>query len=1638
MSFGLSKDQIIRTKPNSKLCYAVCMPIHYKTALFAFASDNLIFIYDRTNFSETIIETPEPSSIINLLSFITDKNYNSYILCTKSNNRIYQFSITDTSNFHVYDGIKTKSVIKSITSSLNHFFYISDTELFSCEINSNDSKFLSNVVDYNEVISSPNGSALALFSRNTQNLQVLYSPFTGQSFNFHFTSNLIDFQWNCSHYLCAVTTCSDMSIKIWLQEPTASEMQCISSIILEEPITTVAFCHNFSDAEFIVSNYHTIVQSAVPTIKRPKAQIIVTTSQSILLCREDNSQQLSVILSSGLPFDEPIATICNLIYLYSNGELVRRFDISFFTNFGLHFHQLELSSTKYLELTPFQIKFFTNEVKKFLPYKDHIITEMSNNQAIDWFTESGLDYIDINSNIRITSNAIKIKGQSIKAQLLDIQKNSMILYCASNLVTFLLIHNDEQYTFEYQSDTEVVSGSIHSEFVFCISTKTSVICFIYDNDKGYQILAKLDLQSPSIVRFHPCSYLLLAVSYENYLCFYSLRYHHFDLLKQIETVPILDFAYQKDCIVVSTKHMIYFLDINFELPKVHSMNDDYVFYTALTMSRFSVVSKILNYQVIKKEDFSIFDCSFIFESPYKNSPNNYDRFSDLKLNRWQELDEKGQRFLFSYHFSVFNDLKLIPFFSIWAYLSDTQHILIDSLDFNSVDSFIDSYTSVWVKEDSVLKQFIEYVVSKAHPSEESFETYLLLCILIKKNQMASRVASFLGQTKISECLNDKNVDRVKVEKSAYEALKIHRYSLASLFFILIEQHYQAIQVLANRPLLMLLVARILHHDQSIQEIYDKKLIFKEFEMIDDFYCRVFNKDVNGAVDILINGEIPSCDLISLEVHRCEMIRSMINIIPNCVLVNLQFCPYFMIKENQIIQGNHTEIKEIPKKDEFTFDFGESIDNDIIDYSDDYTESNQSNTMNSNEINATTPNEIQANRSQSTEIQSKSNELSINTKNEMKSVINNDHLIELFNHIHLFTPISPICFTTNELYIVHQINKLFNLQFNDKTVKILTSIIKLITDRSTIAAILFSLSFSLSKSSFIIPLLSSLDFHLENYFDEFESTKINSSKPPDLLSQFASHGIELTQNDIDIVNCLVFDKISSNLSSMKQSPVFYYLPQYFHHRHRILFEMIKSFNFSNNGIIDDISPLDLDPINNLLKMEKVCLHEKWLISFETTFKSPFYIDQSFTFTNSFLLKSGVDSPVRGISIDNVSNEKIAVVSRSLNAMNICEEKLNGKCGVDSDDEKSLYFYSPFSPYFTSKDISQQNVKPNKEFQCHWSQSKIFKTFLKVTACCSHPNNEIYVTGETNGNLRTWDYTNGISRAVYLTSFSKNQIDSISFNQSGNKVICVDKEGRVYLDDIEANSLKGTQIVCCSNKATASWFNDSNQIAVIEPQMSLFNIYDIRVSPNESSVVSPCQKSISTSQLVTLNNDNMINSSKLSTSQSFTFDCLKPIFSYQFDCPIKKKHPIDCWEYRIAFGNPKGSLYLFDIRNMAPLSKQIHKGRIRALQFHQSGTFILTGGSDNSICFIDPNQFGSSKYEVITDVLPTSIYDKKKGITAVATSKQSIVVGGYSNMIKVYTVLSEKGKAYIKSYSTAIDLRNLGSNTLDSLNEVALSD
>ena len=155
------------------------------------------------------------------------------------------------------------------------------------------------------------------------------------------------------------------------------------------------------------------------------------------------------------------------------------------------------------------------------------------------------------------------------------------------------------------------------------------------------------------------------------------------------------------------------------------------------------------------------------------------------------------------------------------------------------------------------------------PKENEVDTFILLAVLVKRMPTATRIARLAQLDRLANFFHHFSTDQkmlVRMEKSAYEAQKQHRYSLAAMFFVLRGMTAQALKVLSDQKMLCLVVARLL-------ELDDWKTYLNEWYSgyIDNFFGLWWSDQREKALQVLREYRVPKCETLYAEMHKYEML-----------------------------------------------------------------------------------------------------------------------------------------------------------------------------------------------------------------------------------------------------------------------------------------------------------------------------------------------------------------------------------------------------------------------------------------------------------------------------------------------------------------------------------------------------------------------------------------------------------------------------------------------------------------------------------------------------------------------------------------------------------------------------------------------
>lgn len=1535
---------------------------------------------------KSTIETPDATSPIVALTF--SGTYN--LFCCNKKGILYKYSFAN-GPAELVDQRDLCCKPSSFSASSDSLFYLFSGRLYQLNtyyLNS-DPLLLSNAQKHNEVMVSPCGRAIATFTRNESNPFVWFLPFSEVNRFILPESRVIDFQWGFSQLLKAVTASANGNIRVWIESPVAKEMNCVAYFHFDTPIYSVGFCnpltkwHQPQTFAPVSTNYSNIF----PSITMPYLTIIVGTNEldkNTVILEENGTPNLTRIAAVNLAHENPIATICDTRNVYIQSRTKQIITATCFTINSLSFHQIEVSSNEITTFIPYNISFMTTKIADILSTStmNNLLLQMTDKTIVNWNTMS------------ITHMAPK--RFAWKNEIYAVDKEKII--CGENRFDFGFVSSfdftsaeshgfitialsSKQISVSFYDGKfkkleiapipgEMTSATIHSTDLIAVCTTTTVHILFYLN-RIFNILSSTDFPKPyaSFLR-HPIA--LLAVSTITSLKFFVVKRKGLKICKEclteIPSTPIITLKYLDDTLYGATKHSLFRMIFNKD-QFVHQLSttDDFVFNTALSMCYFSVINERVNDRI---PDFDSFQTkleaeSFVFK-PSPCVPRYFSTFCEMLPSSWANVDNNGMKFLF---YSILTKIRpdlvqFYPLFALWALKSTDQPSLIQILNFSSISGICDSYLPLWAKDGNTLKEAVKIYVNQK-PELEDFDVYMLLCIAINKKMLASRMAKIFGEEKISSFLSQQKYTKKElliVEKTAFKAQKHHRYAFAAMFFLMKNLKYQAVAVLKETPMLMILIARI------VDEPVWPELIQTHFH--DSFYSYYWNNKFDQAIETL-KTDLPSCDFLSVELHRYELLH-VFNKPDKSFLLNLQKIPYFIIPHlayNQIshhvVDSTESEsdseefaISSTPKAVEFNF--GMKSWTTVQDSSEDEEEEDE-------------------------EEEPKETKFKL-TGVTIDEVINNMKIEEDFGfdiiksfRLPLFES-KPAEFIrpNREEHIVQLLCQLYNAQYDRSTIICLLELAeKLAVQEKTlpfVVAIYFSMSYALSETTWLTAFFgdsSRMVDYIPILVDHFRNVleKEIVTSDPDILTKLVGCDYTCDRDDIKLANYLVFHRVMSTITNMLEEGSYPILLSFLHHRHRLLFEQLENTTFTNPILTNDLEAIGLMKCPDLVnKIHKSQNEEKWNISLNDPYISPFYIDSKFKFTSGYKLKSGT-STAFDICIDQLNNQRVAIAGKQLSQLAISQAFLNGSYNLDdmtaaeddeweiiehpNDKKESTSFASPFYAKINQTPIIKDKYYIQRDFpKISWKSKLCDMKEVKARSIDNHPSSELFATGDSTGFLHMWRF--GAHLSDYLIKVSDKRITSILFNDKGDRVAATDLDGTLFISNFDT-----TSFIKLETNSTFSWLNSDVQLISYNPKENNLSVYD-------------------------------------------TLAGVDPVIKFEMEKADDKKCPMSVSNSYVSVGLSNGTVRIFDIRMGQRIGKMyLHSDVITCLKYDPSGNFFVTGSRDNSMSIVEARTFTSM--ETIKDIFPDyNPNASKRGITSIATSNQAIVACGHSSYVYAWTV------------------------------------
>ncbi|OHS95246.1 hypothetical protein TRFO_02227 [Tritrichomonas foetus] len=1654
----LTNSQILGFSPNNSRCYAATSLLQHKKTLFAFASDNLVFLFDRLTLKYQIIAIPDQTSTIVSLTF-TGYDKDTSLICVDQNGKLYFYLLSDLSK-PIYEANLGCTPI-AITASNEFLFYKTQYCLNATSVGNNwigtDKIILSETLVHDKCVVSPCGRGIAAYSRGGQNPVVWYSPFERRRrSNLPINGHISSFEWGTSEHLLAVTATEEGIVRLWIESTTSYELCCVKWFDFGCKVLSAAVCISCDiENQIQLKNCQKAMSDSrrvFPSVKRPRTLIMATIENekeksSISLLQEKSLPQLQHLGNVNMNVDVAFATFCDLKRIFSDGELKRLISAVRFSKTSLSFYQFELGKSKLTHIAPLKFDFIRSPIINIFK-KEKILTQHEDKVLYDWWKlekavekNEYLDYCNFKEGkIGILSNCVLFDNGTKENQPIcnfDYEAIFGVIEIYDKIAFIAVIGKKDIhiYTFDESFKEIPVSNSssnhqfdnlsitVHSTDLFVVSTTNSIDAYFLSKNH-YEKFGTLEADHPCAL-FIPHPLALIAVSLPQYLKLYIVWYNSFIPIEEIDPNLKNEYPYpqfrtmsilENGVILGANKHI--FLELRFsseDLPKPYSLNSNFTLITSFTLGYFYQLYVLLESQEITIESFTkkLPSESFIFpNNPPLGTPNIITQCCKSPPHGWALLDEPGLRFLFSWIFARNSpDLwRYIPFFGVWALLSKEQSALVDSLNLTSAKMLFDMMLPLWAKNVNILIKAVDILIETTIPSDNEIDTYFLFCILLNKRNTAKKIARVKNETKLANFFSIVSEDakmRTRIEKSAFEAQKQHRVALSAMFFCLRGMTKQALVVLRDDRLLLVLTARLLGEANWHEYILP--------HLMDGFYTKWWKEENEGAKQLLRNWKYQRSEILSIELHRLEMLKKFETNEPYDIL-SVQLTPGFAQaqlielaevenledsekespkqalsepnKDNEILEIEASEIEDesLTVKEVSTFDFGGAVADDWDDYDGFSSDSSENEDNNESENDANNDSKIENHENiNDNELENINEAEKEEEKVEIESNLSTRFLRDIFS-----SP-DPIFFTYNERFVVLLISSILNETYCENSLVLISKIANMLYESasgligprakqriSTTVAILYTLTLAMSKANMMMTLfMRPLNVEsLGAIVAEFMNRKPKMpTYPPNILKRFVTKEVTVKESDRELANFISFHEICKVLISQGSLSRLQMLISFFHHRHRLLFTNLKTFYFSESNYSFDLSTIGLRCQDMSERMQETLVQRKWLVSMVNPFVSPFYFGDHFDASRSFERETHFDVQLVAVCINPQNTAEIAVGSKdgiefiNLNKVKKSSTTPSSPTSADTSGDNSTSmsgtegltpFDSPFASLMSpakAEYLDPAAFYQKREFRPQWKKHRAPTRDLPVTCLASHPREPFFVAGTSSGRIYLSPFGKKFTNTTSSVMYNESSVTSISLNETGDRLLSTALDGYIYVSDF-----KTANLFVSVEGSTAAWLNNDTQIIVCEPMNKQFVVYD-------------------------------------------TIAGLSPVATFKLPKRSSCSPIAVCGPY-VLTGYDDGSVVQLDLRSQQYSTMKLHESPVTVIKYDSSQRFFVTGSQDNSIKIV--NARVDATPQILNDVFTT--YDQKsefRGVNDIAISDRTIVACGHSPSIHAWMVNDPRG-------------------------------
>jgi WD40 repeat protein len=1010
-------------------------------------------------------------------------------------------------------------------------------------------------------------------------------------------------------------------------------------------------------------------------------------------------------------------------------------------------------------------------------------------------------------------------------------------------------------------------------------------------------------------------------------------------------------------LLASADHLFFRVTLDgaiFPLPAPPS--SDYALYTALTIGHFAVVDAFLSGRTVTPatyaEELSAEEFSFP-ASPSLRVPDVVRELCADPPPRWSTLDNSARNFVFCYFLTRrIPDLwGFLPFFALWALNSRDQRALCTSLSFQSGKDLLDSLLPIWAADRAVLIGAVSELIVRVVPDANEVDLFVLLSVLVDRRHAARLIARHAGQDKLASFFANLSDDprlRTRMEKSAFEAQKQRRPSLAAMFFALRGLPAQAVLVLKDYALLQLLAARLL--DVAAWH----EVAHLRFGSADSpFFALWWGGRRDAAVESLRTLPAPMCGVLAVDVHRFELVREFAVAAPLDIL-GLQLAPYFLrVSARPITRAASVAAPARPavaatirRAAVSTYDFAfgaPAWDDDFASQSSD----DEDDDCGLPEEHAGPP---------------------------FASTIGACFARPPFRSA------EPRLLSTKEGYVVRLLARLYNEQYDIRDIRNLVAVVGrlLAADRPcpALTGVVYSLALVYSVTPVMIALFANPDdvVALKLLWTKFQSPGLAvPSARPDVLSPYTTAAAPITESDRLLANFISFHELCSTVSDQLGHHGMSPIPAFFHHRHRLWFAQLPAYAFTHAAFERDMGACGFAVADLSSRMAEVSQARKWHLTHANAFVSPFYAEHRFKFTHTFELRARPGGgPLAGVCINPFDNDEIAVAGGPVQVFHLRDHlpiepapivsesrpsssgrliRRSSSANLRRSDFKS--FDSPFIDFLPRDPAHAPAPGPlaaKRKFFPRWGATRLSHREIRTTCVAAHPTRPYFVTGSDTGSLHHWAFGQKALVPDSSVQYVSCPVREVVFNQTGDRLLMTTADGRIFASDTYS-----AYLIMSLPGSTAAWLNPDAQVIVAEPRQARLVIYDL-VAGTEPVATFPLK--------------NYADVATMAVSGS-----------------------------QVVTGYYDGSVTMLDVISGKGHAISLHKSAVRALHFDQSGRFFMSGAMENRIKIVN----GKIDAEIeesgnlFSDYVP---HAPKRGLLAFATSKRTIAACGYSENIRIW--------------------------------------